>query len=188
MVLHIKLDSKIISAIFLFSISVILISSYHEMESQLKFNAFAQTPGDPYPSPIPEDNYTINDTGPIPEDNSTDPTAISNPMDSVPDVNAMNPENNGTIPSMDNMTDPDNMSSLDNMTGPENLSPPHMIKSMNMSSPVNASLPPLEQVKSGVNPKNVSCKQGFTLIIKADDGSPACVSPEVMQILTQRGW
>jgi hypothetical protein len=47
---------------------------------------------------------------------------------------------------------------------------------------------PLEQVKSGVAPKDVQCKQGFTLILKAEDGSPACVDPTVAQILVQRGW
>lgn len=49
-------------------------------------------------------------------------------------------------------------------------------------------LSPLQQVKSGVAPKDVQCKQGFTLIIKAEDGSPACVDPTVSQILLQRGW
>jgi len=49
-------------------------------------------------------------------------------------------------------------------------------------------LPPLKQVKSGVAPKAVQCKQGFTLILKAEDGSPACVDPMVSQILLQRGW
>ncbi len=47
---------------------------------------------------------------------------------------------------------------------------------------------PLEQVKSGVAPKDIQCKQGFTLILKADDGSAACVDPQVAQILIQRGW
>jgi hypothetical protein len=47
---------------------------------------------------------------------------------------------------------------------------------------------PLEQVKAGVAPKDVQCKQGFTLIFKAEDGSPACVDPAVAPILAQRGW
>ncbi len=47
---------------------------------------------------------------------------------------------------------------------------------------------PLEQVKAGVAPKDVQCKQGFTLIFKAEDGSPACVDPAIAPILAQRGW
>ncbi len=178
-----------------FGISVILISSYHAFDSQSKFSAFAQMPGDPNAGPIPEGNFTITSTGPIPEDNSTDPTIISNPMDGAPDV-SMNPDN-GTVPSIgsmpspgnmspDNMTSPDNMANPDNMTSPGNMSPS---PSINMSSNSTVSgLPPLEQVKSGISPKDVTCKQGLTLIIKADDGSPACVDPQVMQILIQRGW
>ena len=49
-------------------------------------------------------------------------------------------------------------------------------------------LAPLQQVKSGVAPKDVQCKQGFKLVIKAEDGSPACVDPNLSQILFQRGW
>ena len=49
-------------------------------------------------------------------------------------------------------------------------------------------LPPLQQVKSGVSAKSVQCNQGFTLIIKAEDGSPACVTSQNAQALTARGW
>ena len=59
-------------------------------------------------------------------------------------------------------------------------SPPVMTKSSMLS--------PLQQVKSGVAPKDVQCKQGLTLIFKAEDGSPACVDPAVATILAQRGW
>lgn len=47
---------------------------------------------------------------------------------------------------------------------------------------------PLEQVKSGVAPKDVQCKQGYSLILKAEDGSAACVDSAVAQVLVQRGW
>ena len=59
------------------------------------------------------------------------------------------------------------------------------------STPVVAKssmLSPLQQVKSGVAPKDVQCKSGFTLIFKAEDGSPACVDSTVATILAQRGW
>lgn len=49
-------------------------------------------------------------------------------------------------------------------------------------------LPPLQQFKSGVAAKSVQCNAGFTLIIKAEDGSPACVTSQIAQMLTARGW
>jgi hypothetical protein len=49
-------------------------------------------------------------------------------------------------------------------------------------------LPPLQQFKSGVAAKSVQCNEGFTLIIKAEDGSPACVTSQIAQTLTARGW
>ncbi|MDE1841727.1 hypothetical protein [Candidatus Nitrosotalea okcheonensis] len=186
------------SAILLFGISVILISSYLVFDSQLKFNAFAQIPGDPNAGPIPEGNFTITSTGPIPEDNSTDPTAITNPMDGIPDASSMNQNYSNTIPSIDNMTSLGNMASPDNMTDNVNIVGQDNMTGLGNMSPSSSTymstnstfsrLPPLEQVKSGVSPKDVTCKQGFTLIMKADDGSPACVDPQVMQILIQRGW
>jgi hypothetical protein len=60
------------------------------------------------------------------------------------------------------------------------VSPPVMSKSSMLS--------PLQQVKSGVAPKDVQCKTGLSLIFKAEDGSPACVNPDVATILAQRGW
>jgi hypothetical protein len=49
-------------------------------------------------------------------------------------------------------------------------------------------LPPLQQLKSGVTAKSVQCNTGLTLIIKAEDGSPACVTSQTAQTLTARGW
>ena len=47
---------------------------------------------------------------------------------------------------------------------------------------------PLKQVKTGVAPKSVQCQSGFSLVLKAEDGSPACVHSPSVQILIQRGW
>ncbi len=47
---------------------------------------------------------------------------------------------------------------------------------------------PLEEVKSGVAPKSVTCEQGFSLILKAEDGSAACVDSNTATILITRGW
>ena len=47
---------------------------------------------------------------------------------------------------------------------------------------------PLQQFKSGITAKNVVCTSSLTLIIKEEDGSPACVTPNTSNILTERGW
>ena len=50
------------------------------------------------------------------------------------------------------------------------------------------SLSPLKQFKSGVTAKSVQCQSGFSLVLKAEDSSPACVHSSSVQILIQRGW
>ncbi len=47
---------------------------------------------------------------------------------------------------------------------------------------------PLEQFKSGVPAKNVECQHGLELVTKAEDGTPACVTPDGAIKLAQRGW
>lgn len=47
---------------------------------------------------------------------------------------------------------------------------------------------PLNQYKSGMTAKNVTCTEGLQLVIKAEDGSPACVKPRSVNILIERGW
>lgn len=47
---------------------------------------------------------------------------------------------------------------------------------------------PHAQFKSGVLANNITCKQGLELIFKAEDGTPACVSQQTVQILVERGW
>lgn len=49
-------------------------------------------------------------------------------------------------------------------------------------------LPPLAQVKSGTLAKDVKCEQGFQLLIRSEDGSPACVRPSTASILVERAW
>ena len=48
-------------------------------------------------------------------------------------------------------------------------------------------LPPLKQIKEGVELHNVSCKTGLEMIFK-HTGSPACVFPSSVEKLIQRGW
>ncbi len=52
----------------------------------------------------------------------------------------------------------------------------------------NTLLSPLKQLKSGVLAKDIACNQVFQLILKAEDGSPACVKPDTFQKLIERGW
>lgn len=49
-------------------------------------------------------------------------------------------------------------------------------------------LPPLEQSEHGVMAKNITCSKGLQLIFKAKDSSPACVKPDTVQKLIERGW
>lgn len=49
-------------------------------------------------------------------------------------------------------------------------------------------LPLLQQVKNGVLPENITCKDGLELIFKLSNNSPACVKPQTTEKLIQRGW
>ncbi len=49
-------------------------------------------------------------------------------------------------------------------------------------------LPPLKQFKLGIKPNYVQCRSDLQLIIKSEDGSPACVKQENTGILITRGW
>ena len=49
-------------------------------------------------------------------------------------------------------------------------------------------LSPLKAFKSGVTIENIICKEGFDLIEKKTDNSPACVKPQTAQKLVERGW
>jgi plastocyanin len=47
---------------------------------------------------------------------------------------------------------------------------------------------PLKQKKSGVPPEDVECRSGLELVLKATDGSPACIKSETKVKLVKRGW
>ena len=47
---------------------------------------------------------------------------------------------------------------------------------------------PLKQFKSGISAMDVKCSIGYVLTIKSEDGSPACVRPLTVKILTKVGW
>lgn len=50
------------------------------------------------------------------------------------------------------------------------------------------SMTPLQQFRAGVAAKDVICKNNLQLVMKAEDGSPACVSPNTSKILIERSW
>ena len=47
---------------------------------------------------------------------------------------------------------------------------------------------PLQQIKLGIMPKEVLCKDTFQLLLKPSDGSPVCVTQDTFQKLVNRGW
>ena len=47
---------------------------------------------------------------------------------------------------------------------------------------------PLKQLKSGVTAQTVQCNTGYELILKSEDGSPACMKPSTAKILIEREW
>jgi hypothetical protein len=47
---------------------------------------------------------------------------------------------------------------------------------------------PKLQIKSGIKPISISCRENFELIFKSTTGSPACVKSETAAILMKRGW
>jgi hypothetical protein len=77
-----------------------------------------------------------------------------------------------------NATVTTNATMTGNMAGNSTVSPP----------PMQKMLPPLEQFKSGTPAKTIQCGEGLSLVIKIEDGSPACVSPTIAQVLVARAW
>ncbi|HET6458540.1 MAG TPA: hypothetical protein VFG24_06645, partial [Nitrosopumilaceae archaeon] len=96
----------------------------------------------------------------------------------------------------DNMNMSDNMNANASMTMDQNKTlNENMTMNVNMNTNGNMSmtnvhkvLSPLEQFKSGTPAKSVQCNEGFALVIKIDDGSPACASTQIAQALIARGW
>lgn len=48
--------------------------------------------------------------------------------------------------------------------------------------------PPLKQFKLGIKPIYVQCRSDLHLIIKSENGSPACVKHDTANILRERSW
>ena len=57
------------------------------------------------------------------------------------------------------------------------------------SNPEIAYFPaPLKQIQDGVKPQSVTCTEGLELVLKFSNGNPACVKPNSVSKLIQRGW
>lgn len=54
--------------------------------------------------------------------------------------------------------------------------------------PIPSLSTPLQQFRSGIAANDVKCGQGFQLVIKSEDNSPACVKLQTAQKLVERGW
>ncbi len=49
-------------------------------------------------------------------------------------------------------------------------------------------MPPKMQMDDGIAPQDVECNEGLELVLKASDGSAACVKPSTRELLITRGW
>ena len=47
---------------------------------------------------------------------------------------------------------------------------------------------PLAQLKSGLEPEKIECNKGLEKILKPGSKLPACVKPDTLKILLNRGW
>jgi len=56
------------------------------------------------------------------------------------------------------------------------------------SKKISLHLPPRQQIKIGIDPANVTCRESLELIFKTIDNSPVCVKPKTAAILVERGW
>src|SRR5574340_267576 len=57
-----------------------------------------------------------------------------------------------------------------------------------VSGPSVFSEPPLKQFKLGMRAMDIKCKEGLQLVIKSEDGSPACVKPDTAYRLILKSW
>ena len=85
-----------------------------------------------------------------------------------------------------NMTQNTNMTHNTNMT--QNMNMTNSTKPVTTPPPAPKMMDPLHQFKAGTPAKTVQCGQGLSLVIKVEDGSPACVSSSIAQVLVARGW
>ncbi len=80
-------------------------------------------------------------------------------------------------------------SSISNAVNPINVTKSFQFTIENQTMPTPQVTPhPLTQFKSGVAAKDIKCQSDLQLVIKSEDGSPACVKPQTAQRLIALGW
>ncbi len=80
-------------------------------------------------------------------------------------------------------------SSVSNTVNPINITKSFQFTIENQTTTIPSVTPhPLTQFKSGVAAKDVKCQSDLQLVIKSEDGSPACVKPQTAQRLIVLGW
>ena len=103
--------------------------------------------------------------------------------DSMPEINIVGYSNmiSKIIDTSNNTVKAQTVSPMSNMSSLlENLTSKSHLGAIRVS--------PLQQFKSGIAAHDVTCKQSLGLIFKAEDGSPACVTAQISQVLIARGW
>ena len=65
---------------------------------------------------------------------------------------------------------------------------PHSIPAANYDPNKQFILPPLQLAKGGIPVDEINCKDGLKLVLKANNGLPACVKYESVDPLISRGW
>jgi len=57
-----------------------------------------------------------------------------------------------------------------------------------MDGKIQPYLRPLQQGSAGISASNIICAEGLKQMFKSHDGSPACVKPQSINSLKERGW
>ena len=73
-------------------------------------------------------------------------------------------------------------------TGATNAGAVYVIPNNTISVTHQSLSTPLQQFKSGIPASDIQCAQGLELVLKVEDGSPACVKPDSAITLIERGW
>ena len=99
---------------------------------------------------------------------------------STTSTETIDPSSNSTSPEDETMVVEDELETEDEMAGTED----EVLEAEIMEETV---LSPLKQIKEGVVPENVVCKEGLELVFKLN-GEPACVKTTSIQKLIAWGW
>ena len=95
------------------------------------------------------------------------------------------PTNSTSVEIKDGVTMSDNPTGTNTTSTNSESTEDNMMETEDEVTP--AVLSPLKQIKSGIVPENVVCKEGLNLIFKLN-GQPACVKTTSVQKLTAWGW